>query len=770
MSSRPLVYLSLAALWFGAVVPELFAQSSSINVDVTLKAGSAPAGFVEIAGVEAGEFDPAFLQPKNFLPDQRHPFLNPLAGTYRNIYAPSVTETPTGYRFFYGAWDGLPHPPKDRIYAGTTDFEFLSVQDRKSIVLPGTFGHVCNVNALRFDDGSYRMFGTVEFTANPHKNRPAFFSSDTTGTNWNGTIGEPYTAKAADFITISGYTNDLGGDKFPASDINGINVMVHEDGVYRLYFADFQDAPNAGGAGFKVYRATSENGKNYTYDGVALNQGNSLANDVKKFRRNGVDSYLMGIHFNGWGVWQSLSTNGASFPTSSLLFTNLNTADRYIVAMGWVVRGKENEEGRKLLGILYGAGATASLDQNRIFARWVQKRTVFVADDGTRHTNNLAYGPNRGLVQFPTTNLYSGYLEVYNETGTTLLGKSLPFTTRNGQRLEIKIIPLDIVAQRSTGTDANGALLAGGVVDPHFQLIQSADPSYPGPNAVVVEPLPSQFGPNGPNSKWIAPRMNATNSPGIYIYRTTLPILGVDPRIVTLEGRFLYDNILTNITVNGVSNRFANVTALTTWRTLTITNGLKEGTNVIDIMIRNGGTTIANRTGLRVELTAYAPAATSFTAPTVTSNPQNFSGKHGTNILLTTAAIGSLPFDFQWEHNGTPLAGETNSALAITDAQPAQSGDYRARIKNAGGEVYTTTALIQIAPPTPPAFQNYSINSGQFGFSVSGDSGDRYILETSTNLVQWLFVRNLTNVNGTISVAEPVEADGNHYYRLQIAP
>ncbi|MFN7140281.1 MAG: hypothetical protein ACK4UN_13175, partial [Limisphaerales bacterium] len=740
-----------------------------MNVDVSLLPGNAPSGYLEVSGVEAGAFDPAFLQSSSFIPDYRHPFLSPFNGTYRNIYAPSVTETPDGFRFFYGAWDGLPHPPKDRIYAGTTDFEFLTVLNRKSIVLPGNFGHVCNVNALRFPDGSYRMFGTVEFTVNPHRNRPAFFWSDTTGTNWNGTVGEPYTVQSSDFITISGYTNELGADKFAASDINGVNVMVHEDGVYRLYFADFQDGSTTG---FRTYRATSVNGKNYTYDGIVLNQNHRLVNDVKKFRRNGVDWYLMGLHFNGHGIWRSLSTNGLSFPSSGdqPMLAYRDSTDRYIVAMGWVTRGAEHEEGRKLLGVLYGAGATSSLDQNRIFARWIQKKTVFVAENGTRYTNSLAYGPNRGLLQFPTTNWYAGHLEVFDESGVTLLGRSLPFTTRNGQRLKMTIVPLAPIAQVKTGTDASGALLAGGAVDPHFQLIESADPNYPGPNAYVVNPLPSQFGANGPDSKWIAPRTNSTNSPGVYVYRTRLPIIGVDPRIVTLEGRFLYDNIMTNITVNGVTNQYAQVAATSTWQTRTITNGLQHGTNVVDVMVRNTGTS-ANRTGLRVEFTAYAPSPIDFTSPIITLHPQGRSGKQGTNMVLSADAIGSLPLEYQWEHNGTPLISQTNSSLALLNAQPAQSGEYRAKIRNAGGEVYTAAALVQIAPPTPPVFQNFALNSpqGLIGFSITGDPGDRYALEISSNLLHWSFLRTVTNVNGSVSVTEPIQ-QGNSFYRLTVVP
>ena len=61
-----------------------------------------------------------------------------------------------------------------------------------------------------------------------------------------------------------------------------------------------------------------------------------------------------------------------------------------------------------------------------------------------------------------------------------------------------------------TGVDESGALLGGGVVDPHYVMTISGDPAYPGPEAYVVNegwPI-APAGPwpaNGPRSRWIAP-------------------------------------------------------------------------------------------------------------------------------------------------------------------------------------------------------------------------------------------------------------------------
>src|ERR1017187_9137447 len=342
-------------LWFGwlrllpfAVLHGVLAASA---VDVTLFRSAASAGFLEVTGVEAGEFNPLIWQhgTLNLVPDLRSPLLAPRSGKFRNIYAPSAVETPGGYRLFYGAWDGVP-TGNDRIYSATTDAGFQGFFNRHAVIVPGSYQHVCNVNAVGFEDGSFALDATVYPVGK--LNKPAFFRSDVTGTNWNGLAGEPYTVQARDVV-------DIGGYAYTNADINGLNVMLRESGVYRLYFGDFK---NPGG----TFRATSTDGRHYSYDAKVLN-GPGFVNDVKKFRVGGTSYYVMGLHENGTRLWQTVSSNGVAFPAARMLLTNLETADAYIVALGWVVRGQQESPGRKLLGVLYGAGPVSALNQNSIY-------------------------------------------------------------------------------------------------------------------------------------------------------------------------------------------------------------------------------------------------------------------------------------------------------------------------------------------------------------------------------------------------------------------
>src|SRR5687767_5631209 len=120
----------------------------------------APEGMVEIRGVEAGVFDPGMWKagPPHLVPDVRHPLLEPREGAYRNIYAPSAVATAEGWRVFYGAWDGV-GSGNDRIYSALTR-DFLTFDDRRTVIEHGTFQHVCNVSAIGLQNGGFAMMCT----------------------------------------------------------------------------------------------------------------------------------------------------------------------------------------------------------------------------------------------------------------------------------------------------------------------------------------------------------------------------------------------------------------------------------------------------------------------------------------------------------------------------------------------------------------------------------------------------------------------------------
>ena len=111
------------AATFTIQVTDAASQSASKEFSIDINAvasaqlqevpGQVPSDTVEIQGVSAGSFTPAYWQQNtlNWVPDVRSPMFAPLStGQYQNIYAPWPIEQPTGWRMFYGGWDGTDSP------------------------------------------------------------------------------------------------------------------------------------------------------------------------------------------------------------------------------------------------------------------------------------------------------------------------------------------------------------------------------------------------------------------------------------------------------------------------------------------------------------------------------------------------------------------------------------------------------------------------------------------------------------------------------------
>ena len=392
----------MSSIVLGLVVAAGFGIDSHVRLEPI--EGQADLGYIEVHGVKAGAFNPALWEAGklHLLPDVRRPLLAPrMVGVFRNIYAPAAVQTPEGWRVFYGAWDGV-HTGNDRIYSRTTA-DFLEFAPASTVIEHGDFIHACNVNALRHDDGRYEMVCTV-YPDMHGRNKPAYFSSPD-GKTWNGRPA-PYAATHEDIVNITGY------DKYEDADINGMNVILREGEWLRLYFNNFKDFG-------RVYRASGKGGKDFAFEGAVL-ECPYVVNDVKRFEHAGANWRLMVLHMNREALWYSMSQNGLKFRPERQLLKHLGTDDRYIVAAGWVV------EGNSLLGVLYGAGAVPELNRNRIFARWLQRKVVFLSKDGARCEPKTALGPDRQLVRIPDGVNTEGHFEVFAEDGVTAICEPIP--------------------------------------------------------------------------------------------------------------------------------------------------------------------------------------------------------------------------------------------------------------------------------------------------------------------------------------------------------
>ena len=159
----------------------------------------------------------------------------------------------------------------------------------------------------------------------------------------------------------------------------------------------------------------------------------------------------------------------------------------------------------------------------------------------------------------------------------------------------------------NTGVDPAGVVLPGGAVDPHYRLVASADPAYPGPLAIVAAIIPTGYwAVNNGLSKWIAPTadenypsLGTPHPAGVYTYRLEFDLAGFDPATAQLSGVWGVDNSgvikLNGVTVVGTSTNYNPLTGFS------ISTGFIAGVNALDFVITNFASGGANPTAVRVQ-------------------------------------------------------------------------------------------------------------------------------------------------------------------------
>ena len=113
--------------------------------------------------------------------------------------------------------------------------------------------------------------------------------------------------------------------------------------------------------------------------------------------------------------------------------------------------------------------------------------------------------------------------------------------------------------------------------------------------------------------------------------------------------------------------------------------------------------------------------------PTVWWQPADRAAATNGTAVFRPRVLGSLPMQYQWYFNGSPLPGETNNWLVLTLLQTNQSGAYQLYITNRYGAVASTAANLSVLFPLiviqhPQSQAEIAGSSVTFSAAVSGSS------------------------------------------------
>ncbi len=158
-------------------------------------------------------------------------------------------------------------------------------------------------------------------------------------------------------------------------------------------------------------------------------------------------------------------------------------------------------------------------------------------------------------------------------------------------------------------------------------------------------------------------------------------------------------------------------------------------------------------------------------APVFTLQPFAQTVKLGTNVTFNCAASGLPAPNFQWFLNGTNIPGATNSTYALAFVAQTNAGNYSVVASNFMASIPSTDAALTLAAPAAAQFSSISVIGGALQIGFTGDAFWTYTVETSTNLVDWSALTNLTSANGLFNLtAGSITNSPQEFYRARVGP
>ncbi|HEY3855704.1 MAG TPA: immunoglobulin domain-containing protein [Verrucomicrobiae bacterium] len=153
-------------------------------------------------------------------------------------------------------------------------------------------------------------------------------------------------------------------------------------------------------------------------------------------------------------------------------------------------------------------------------------------------------------------------------------------------------------------------------------------------------------------------------------------------------------------------------------------------------------------------------------APSFVLQPASLTTNLGATIDFEAAAIGFPAPVYQWLFKGTNIAGATNSALVLTNVLQNQSGMYTVTAKNYLGSATSQPAMLTVEGEL--LLTTFEFGTNGFNLTAEAMPGQNIIIESSTNLLDWLPI--LTNTSPLTFIDTNGPESRARFYRAVVAP
>jgi hypothetical protein len=163
------------------------------------------------------------------------------------------------------------------------------------------------------------------------------------------------------------------------------------------------------------------------------------------------------------------------------------------------------------------------------------------------------------------------------------------------------------------------------------------------------------------------------------------------------------------------------------------TSLLKKGTNVLAVEVHQSSLTSSDVVlGVLLDAELNVPNQ----APYIVSQTPAQMLREGDDLVLTVEAVGTGPFEYQWQFKGVDLIGQKNAILSLTGLSVQESGAYSVLISNAYDTVSSSAMQVEVQPAVPQFLPvgKVWVEQGVYSFRCDLTRSGNLVVEYADNL------------------------------------
>ena len=160
---------------------------------------------------------------------------------------------------------------------------------------------------------------------------------------------------------------------------------------------------------------------------------------------------------------------------------------------------------------------------------------------------------------------------------------------------------------------------------------------------------------------------------------------------------------------------------------------------------------ISNSAGAVASSSAKLSVTASAIAPAITSQPSDASITAGKTGTFSVVASGTAPLSYQWERNGTAIAGATSASYTTPAETTGDNGvAFAVVVTNSAGSATSRSAKLTVAAPGGPVAPSITVQPADQSIKA-GQTATYFVTATGTAPLSYQWRRNGAAIAGATS-------------------